>query len=87
MFAGPNGSGKSVLKSYLSPKLLGVYLNPDEIQRDIELSGFLDLSVFGVSAPEEEVPARPHYVLCHFMYRGNSALCERVLFIGTQFSQ
>ena len=54
MFAGPNGSGKSVLKSYLSPKLLGVYLNPDEIQRDIELSGFLDLSVFGFSAPEEE---------------------------------
>jgi predicted ABC-type ATPase len=41
MFAGPNGSGKSVLKSYLSPRLLGVYLNPDEIQRDIELSGFL----------------------------------------------
>jgi predicted ABC-type ATPase len=55
MFAGPNGSGKSVLKSYLSPRLLGVYLNPDEIQRDIELSGFLDLSVFGVSAPKEEV--------------------------------
>jgi len=55
MFAGPNGSGKSVLKSYLSPRLLGVYLNPDEIQRDIELSGFLDLNVFGVSAPEEEV--------------------------------
>jgi predicted ABC-type ATPase len=27
MFAGPNGSGKSVLKSYLSSKLLGVYLN------------------------------------------------------------
>jgi len=54
MFAGPNGSGKSVLKSYLSPKLLGVYLNPDEIQRDVERSGFLDLSIFGVSASAEE---------------------------------
>lgn len=54
MFAGPNGSGKSVLKSYLSPKLLGVYLNPDEIQRDIERSGFLDFRVFGVSASKEE---------------------------------
>lgn len=55
MFAGPNGSGKSVLKSYLSPKLLGVYLNPDEIQRDIERSGFLELRLFGVSASAEEV--------------------------------
>ena len=32
MFAGPNGSGKSVLKSYLDPELLGVYLNADEIE-------------------------------------------------------
>ena len=39
MFYGPNGSGKSVLKSYLSSKLLGVYLNPDEIQKDIETTG------------------------------------------------
>jgi len=55
MFAGPHGSGKSVLKSYLPPKLLGVYLNPDEIQRDIERSGFLDLGVFGVLASAEQV--------------------------------
>lgn len=34
MFAGPNGSGKSVLKSYLPKELLGVYLNPDEIEAD-----------------------------------------------------
>jgi hypothetical protein len=55
MFAGPHGSGKSVLKSYLPPKLLGVYLNPDEIQRDIEMSGFLDLGVFGVLASAEGI--------------------------------
>jgi len=55
MFAGPNGSGKSVLKSYLSSKLLGVYLNPDEIQKDIETTGTLDLSSFGVPALGEEV--------------------------------
>ncbi len=57
MFAGPNGSGESVLKSHLSPKLLGVYSNPDEIQRDIERSGFLDLRVLGVSASNEDVHA------------------------------
>ena len=32
MFGGPNGSGKSSLKSYLPEPLLGIYLNPDEIE-------------------------------------------------------
>ena len=36
MFAGPNGSGKSVLKSYLPEPLLGVYLNPDEIEAEVK---------------------------------------------------
>ena len=35
MFGGPNGSGKSTLKGYLSNTLLGVYLNPDEIEKEI----------------------------------------------------
>lgn len=46
MFAGPNGSGKSSLKSLLLPEWLGVYLNPDEIQRQIEVKGWLDFSTF-----------------------------------------
>lgn len=48
MFAGPNGSGKSTIKSVLRPELLGVYINPDEIERDIRRFGFLDLAVYGV---------------------------------------
>ena len=32
MFAGPNGSGKSTLKSMLRPELIGIYINPDEIE-------------------------------------------------------
>lgn len=40
MFAGPNGSGKSTIKSMVPDGLLGVYLNPDEIQQDIEGCGF-----------------------------------------------
>ena len=39
MFAGPNGSGKSTLKTVLPPKLIGVYLNPDEIERDMNAIG------------------------------------------------
>ncbi len=55
MFAGPNGSGKSVLKSYLPAELLGVYLNPDEIEACIKRSGFLDVGTFGVRTVVEEV--------------------------------
>jgi len=55
MFAGPNGSGKSVLKSYLPEPLLGVYLNPDEIEAGIKSSCYADLQSFGIQATGEEV--------------------------------
>jgi predicted ABC-type ATPase len=55
MFAGPNGSGKSVLKSYLPAELLGVYLNPDEIEAGIKQRGFLDVGAFGVGTTSAEV--------------------------------
>jgi len=35
IFAGPNGSGKSTIKDVLSDNLLGVYINPDEIENEI----------------------------------------------------
>lgn len=49
MFAGPNGSGKSTIKSVIGPELLGIYINPDEIEKDIRDTGFLDLKKYGVS--------------------------------------
>jgi predicted ABC-type ATPase len=55
MFAGPNGSGKSTIKSVVPAKLLGVYLNPDEIQKEIEERGFLDLRHYGVETTSEEI--------------------------------
>lgn len=33
MFAGPNGSGKSTLQTKLSPSLVRVYINPDDIEK------------------------------------------------------
>ena len=54
MFAGPNGSGKSTLKTVLPPALLGVYLNPDDIERDIREAGFLDLPAYGTEPTSEE---------------------------------
>ena len=55
MFAGPNGSGKSTLKSVLPRELLGVYINPDEIERKIRARGFLDLNAYGVRTEAEAV--------------------------------
>ncbi len=55
MFAGPNGSGKSTIKSVIRKELLGIYINPDEIEAEIKQFDFLDLSSFGILANETEV--------------------------------
>lgn len=55
MFAGPNGSGKSTLKSHLPHALLGVYLNPDEMEREIQQQKFLDFTACDVTTTAEAV--------------------------------
>lgn len=60
VFAGPNGSGKSVLTAVLPSPLLGVYLNPDEIEASIRQNGCLDLGAFGVSTTAAELFAGVH---------------------------
>jgi predicted ABC-type ATPase len=57
MFAGPNGSGKSLLKSLpqLGPALLGVYVNPDEIEARLKKDAFLELASFQIQAQEVEL--------------------------------
>jgi predicted ABC-type ATPase len=52
MFAGPNGSGKSIIKSdvgkIIGKEHFGHYVNPDEIEKTIKQSGFLDFSDFNL---------------------------------------
>ena len=55
MFAGPNGSGKSTLKGVVPTNLLGVYLNPDEIQIDIARRGFLDCQDYQVATTGPDI--------------------------------
>lgn len=55
MFAGPNGSGKSTLKSVIGAPLLGVYINPDEIEKEIATRDSLDLEAFGIRTTSDEV--------------------------------
>ncbi len=55
MFAGPNGSGKSTIKAVIRPELLGVYINPDEIEKEIRERDFLDLKSFQVDTTAAEI--------------------------------
>jgi len=55
IFAGPNGSGKSTLNKNLNKNLLGVYINPDEIEKEIEKYDFLDLVQFNIVAKNDEI--------------------------------
>jgi predicted ABC-type ATPase len=55
MFAGPNGSGKTTIKTVLRPELLGIYVNPDEIEKNIAQQGFLDLAAYDVTTTQDEI--------------------------------
>lgn len=55
MFAGPNGSGKSTIKGVIEPELLGIYINPDDIEKEIISFGFLDFSHYEVETTGDEV--------------------------------
>lgn len=55
MFAGPNGSGKSTFKSIIRPELLGIFINPDEIEKLIRDYDCLDLEGYQVKTTEKEI--------------------------------
>lgn len=55
MFAGPNGSGKSSIQAVIGRELLGVYINPDDIEKEIRERGdALDLRAYGVNTHQEK---------------------------------
>lgn len=49
IFAGPNGSGKSCFNTMIAPRLLGVYINADEIEKKIKAGSALDFREFRVT--------------------------------------
>lgn len=67
MFAGPNGSGKSTIKGMVPPGLLGVYINPDDMQKDMAECGFLNMRDYGLSTTTTEI----------LDFFGNSALLQK----------
>lgn len=57
MFAGPNGSGKSTFKIMIRRELLGIYINPDEIEKEMRDCGFLNLKPYQVITTHQEISA------------------------------
>ena len=55
MFAGPNGSGKSTIKAAVPEKLFGFYLNPDEIEKKVKNTGYLDIRDMKIHTSKQEV--------------------------------
>ncbi|WP_151948834.1 hypothetical protein [Aliarcobacter butzleri] len=55
MFAGPNGSGKSTIKDVINKELLGIYINTDDIEKNIKTYGYFDFNDFEIESPEKEV--------------------------------
>ena len=55
MFAGPNGSGKSTIKAAVPEKLFGFYLNPDEIEKKVKDTGYLDIRDMKIHTSKKEV--------------------------------
>ena len=55
MFAGPNGSGKSTIKSVIRPEMLGIYINPDELEKEIKEFDHLNLRHYQVQTDRDEI--------------------------------
>lgn len=58
VFAGPNGSGKSTIHELLRPEWIGVYVNADEIEKQLHRHGALDLNEFELTAPPADLQQR-----------------------------
>jgi len=54
MFAGPNGSGKSTIFNTISSQFdLGIYLNADEIEKQLQCTKLINLNDYGLPALSE----------------------------------
>lgn len=53
MIAGPNGSGKSTIINSISSQFnTGIYLNADDIEKELKEKGEIDLNVYGIKEIE-----------------------------------
>ena len=58
IFAGPNGSGKNTITdkiASINSAWLGVYVNPDEIEKEISPKNYVDLAKYKIENTETEI--------------------------------
>lgn len=56
IFAGPNGSGKTtIIKNFPNKIPLGIYVNADDIEKDLREKLFVDLTNYSISANQNEL--------------------------------
>ena len=55
MFAGPNGSGKSTIRSVISSQILGIYIDPDEIEKRMCEKKVLNLRSYEITSTSTEL--------------------------------
>ena len=67
VFAGANGSGKSTLNSVIDKKLLGQYINADDMEKSIKEIGYLDFSLYQITVLENDL----------FAFLNNHTLIEK----------
>lgn len=82
VFAGPNGSGKSTIKGALAPALIKTYVNADDLEKEAKTTGFIDLSVFGITITLPELIAfhAAHYLL---IKKGLNDQADRLSLLGS----
>ena len=55
MFAGPNGSGKSTIQNVIPSHLKGVYINPDDIERNAKDTGAIYFNDYSVDVSKSVI--------------------------------
>lgn len=65
VFAGPNGSGKSTIKADLPAELTRIFVNADELEKEANTTGFIDLTAFGLTTTLAELLVfhREHHLI------------------------
>lgn len=55
IFAGPNGSGKSTLNAILTDEQLWLYINADDMEKNINQSNYLDFDKYSLKVNEKDL--------------------------------
>ncbi len=53
VFAGPKGSGKSTIKRILAPELIYAHVNADDLEREANDRGAIDLTPFKIDCAQD----------------------------------